>query len=187
MTKRPPTINGIKTLYRGIQMRSRTEAKWAAMFDELGWGWQYEPEDLAGYIPDFILRFDEAPLLVEVKSDAHTIEALAEYARKVELAGWNHEAMIVASGVWNARDAQPIVGWFGERVPRGEDLEWLWGEARLFRCLSCGKISVLSGAGNWRCRICGEGEGNEHVGALEGIEKLWANATNAVQWPGVGK
>jgi len=27
----------IPTKYRGLQMRSRIEAKWAAMFDRVGW------------------------------------------------------------------------------------------------------------------------------------------------------
>lgn len=34
------------------------------MFDLLGWQWEYEPLDLDGYIPDFVL---EHTLLVEVK------------------------------------------------------------------------------------------------------------------------
>lgn len=46
----------IPTVYRGIQMRSRLEAKWACCFDQLGWTWEYEPFDLKGWIPDFILH-----------------------------------------------------------------------------------------------------------------------------------
>lgn len=45
----------IPTMYKGIQMRSRLEAKWAAMFDLLGWTWEYEPLDLNGWIPDFAI------------------------------------------------------------------------------------------------------------------------------------
>lgn len=33
----------IPTKYRGLQMRSRIEARWAAMFDRVGWPWEYEP------------------------------------------------------------------------------------------------------------------------------------------------
>ncbi len=182
MTRRPPTIHGIPTVYRGILMRSRTEGKWAAFFDELGWGWNYEPEDLAGYIPDFILRFEEGPLLVEVKSDAHTLEDLREYSRKIEISGWQGEILIVASGLWDARSVQPLVGWFGEPVMVDGAREWTWGDARLFTCLSCNKVSVLAGSGSWHCRICGEGHGNAHVGAVAWIEALWAQATNRVQW-----
>lgn len=47
--------HGIPTLYRGRWYRSRLEARWAAFFDLLGWDFEYEPFDLAGWIPDFIL------------------------------------------------------------------------------------------------------------------------------------
>ncbi len=40
-------------MYAGVQFRSRLEARWAAMFDLLGWPWEYEPVDLDGYIPDY--------------------------------------------------------------------------------------------------------------------------------------
>lgn len=46
----------IPTTYRGIRFRSRLEAKYACLFDLLGWSWEYEPLDLNGWIPDFVLR-----------------------------------------------------------------------------------------------------------------------------------
>lgn len=58
------TIKAIPTTYRGVRFRSRLEARWAAMFDKLGWHWRYEPLDLDGWIPDFIVN-DVLP--VEVK------------------------------------------------------------------------------------------------------------------------
>lgn len=50
------TIAAIPTMYRGRQYRSRLEAKWAAFFDRIGWKHEYEPFDLNGWIPDFLLR-----------------------------------------------------------------------------------------------------------------------------------
>lgn len=55
---------GIPTVYAGIQFRSRLEARWAAFFDQCGWRWEYEPFDLPGWIPDFML---EGRVAVEVK------------------------------------------------------------------------------------------------------------------------
>lgn len=49
-------IAAIPTKYAGVQFRSRLEARWAAFFDLLGWEWEYEPIDLDGYVPDFIVR-----------------------------------------------------------------------------------------------------------------------------------
>jgi hypothetical protein len=60
----PPTLdNGPRwparpTLYRGIQMRSRLEAKAAAWLDRCSKPWQYEPvcfaDERGEYLPDFV-------------------------------------------------------------------------------------------------------------------------------------
>jgi hypothetical protein len=63
------------TLYKDVMFRSRLEARWAAFFDLVDWGWQYEPYDLKGWTPDFLVRFECGhsecagfhELLVEVK------------------------------------------------------------------------------------------------------------------------
>lgn len=70
-------ISAKPTLFKGVQFRSRLEARWAAMFDLLGWEWIYEPYDLDGWSPDFFVRFArlrrtlsevrQFSLLVEVK------------------------------------------------------------------------------------------------------------------------
>lgn len=36
------TIKAIRTTYKGIEFRGRTEARWALFFDELGIPWEYE-------------------------------------------------------------------------------------------------------------------------------------------------
>lgn len=81
-------MTAIPTMYAGVQFRSRLEAKWAAMFDLLEWPWEYEPIDLEGYIPDFILY---GKLLVEVKpllwSVSREPEAI-EVAKKIDIGGW---------------------------------------------------------------------------------------------------
>lgn len=61
----------IPTMYNGVQFRSRLEARWAAFFDLCGWQWEYEPFDLNGWIPDFVLsRHSGGKTLVEVKPDS---------------------------------------------------------------------------------------------------------------------
>ncbi|HYE98510.1 MAG TPA: hypothetical protein VEJ18_06335 [Planctomycetota bacterium] len=52
-------MNAIPTVYAGVQFRSRLEARWAAYFDLWGVRWQYEPLDLNGYIPDFVIAEKE--------------------------------------------------------------------------------------------------------------------------------
>ena len=56
----------IPTIYRGIEYRSRLEAKWAAFFQLIDWKYTYEPFDGDGYIPDFVLHGDY-PCVVEIK------------------------------------------------------------------------------------------------------------------------
>lgn len=48
-------FTAIRTKYNNTWFRSRLEARWAAVFDTLGWRWNYEPFDLNGWIPDFQL------------------------------------------------------------------------------------------------------------------------------------
>ncbi|MCZ7887123.1 hypothetical protein [Agrobacterium salinitolerans] len=59
-------IASIPTRYNHVQFRSRLEARWAAFFDIVGWKWDYEPLDLRGWTPDFLIR-GKVPALVEVK------------------------------------------------------------------------------------------------------------------------
>lgn len=69
------TIEPKKTSYKSTVFRSRLEARWAAFFDLVGWKWVYEPLDLKGWSPDFLVEFrcghSDCPpshtLLVEIK------------------------------------------------------------------------------------------------------------------------
>lgn len=55
------TIQSIDTYYAGHLFRSRLEARWASVFDDLGIRWEYEPqgyrigEQRRPYLPDFYL------------------------------------------------------------------------------------------------------------------------------------
>lgn len=52
-------MQALPTLYNGITYRSRTEARWAVVFDKLGWQYFYEMEGFelpsGRYLPDFYL------------------------------------------------------------------------------------------------------------------------------------
>lgn len=160
---------GIPTLYQGIRFRSRTEAAFAALFERLSWPWEYEPIDLKGYLPDFIVCFPAGPLLIEVKGPVEDM-ALAE--SKIEVSGWDREALVVC-----APNRTPEIG----RLLEWHDTGPLWGQAELFRCLSCGEVSVLCSELSWRCRACGVADGNAHVGEYDPRED-WLAAANRVQW-----
>lgn len=61
------SIRAIPTRYAGATFRSRLEARWAAFFDLCAIRWVYEPIDLHGWSPDFLLSISETPIYVEVK------------------------------------------------------------------------------------------------------------------------
>lgn len=91
---------GIPTIgCRGIQFRSRIEAQWAYIFEKLEWNWEYEPIDLEGYIPDFIIKFDEDEILIEIKGDTNIWkeEVYKPHVDKILKSGWKGQFGILGS------------------------------------------------------------------------------------------
>src|SRR3990172_8569580 len=87
---------GILTKYRDVLFRSILESQWAAFFDSIEWPWRYEPIELPGYIPDFVLPFQDgrAPMLVEVKPEL-SLEALRQYVPKIQRGGWTGNVLVL--------------------------------------------------------------------------------------------
>jgi hypothetical protein len=114
------TYNAIPTTIAGVRFRSRLEARWSIFFDLVGWTWHYEPLDLEGYIPDFIVEHPTtdwlaAPAapgvspgtrrLVEVKPAIDPL-LLTEHVGKIEESGWTGPAAIVGSTLWDSNPVQ---------------------------------------------------------------------------------
>lgn len=176
------TIPAKPTVYGGLQFRSRLEAKWAAFFDTLGWPHEYEPMDLAGWIPDFLLKLD-TPVLVEVKP-ATTIEEMFSYTAKIDAADTSYEVLIVgASPIFDDGCGLPFIG-----LTREGEHRWGtgWGGAWAFSC--DGKhFGFCHEQGSYQCRVCGRYDGDHHLHPLNGprgddLEMRWRAAANATQW-----
>lgn len=65
-------VSGRWTTYKGVKMRSRLEASFAAHLDSLDVTWAYEPrcyaDETGQYLPDFqVTKDDLPPLFYEVK------------------------------------------------------------------------------------------------------------------------
>ncbi|MGO7130384.1 hypothetical protein AB9E06_05920 [Rhizobium leguminosarum] len=76
----------LPTTYKGVDYRSRTEARWGVFFDVLGVSFHYEPEkftlsDGQWYLPDFYI--DDWQAFIEVKPDND--EIVTEEAAKARL------------------------------------------------------------------------------------------------------
>lgn len=75
------SIKAIETVYKGYRFRSRLEARYAVMFDALGFEWQYEPEgfdlgEMGCYLPDFFLP--KLNVWIEIKGGKATDVELAK-------------------------------------------------------------------------------------------------------------
>lgn len=60
-------VTPITTYYKGFKFRSRTEARWALLLDQIGYSYQYEWEGFSlgrWYLPDFLV---EGWIFLEVK------------------------------------------------------------------------------------------------------------------------
>lgn len=172
-TRNPPARrSGIPTRYAGVTFRSRLEARWAAMFDLLGWRWAYEPEDLAGYIPDFVIRFRQ-PLLVEVKP-AYGARELMRYRRKIERSGWRGAALLVGVGALEAGPDYAVVG-----LDRGKDGRWY--PAGMGPCSWGGHYTLVSEA-HPDCLACGRDIPDCYGMDTSRFEHRWRAAGEKVRW-----
>ena len=181
---------GIPTNYRGVRFRSRLEARWAALFDLLGWKWEYEPIDLAGYIPDFILDFRPGPVLVEVKPAFTVPELIGAAAEKVDHSGWGstnvNDALIVGA-MWDPWGPEPPQGGYPTAGAVRQQIEGNhdWDEALWHQCLGCGGPSIHHASQGWFCTVCGAYDGNAFLVEEGGaVEALWHQAGNTVRWKG---
>lgn len=175
------SIRAIPTTYRGVNFRSRLEARYAAFFDAVRWPWRYEPIDLDGYIPDFVLEFEAGPLLIEIKPRVTPCVTQAARDRICD-AKWDGEAAILLSSWNDDTGPHPSPGDFGERINDVPGEVFAWGPARFAFCLSCGQATIVAEDYSWRCRVCGVDDGNGHLGGAELVSQSWVEAANRVQW-----
>jgi hypothetical protein len=184
--------HAIPTRYNGVQFRSRLEARWAAFFDLCKWQWEYEPFDLKGYIPDFILKFKK-PLLIEVKPllwDGSTEErdTLQQAQRKIEASGWNKEALIVGATVQPGDPFDNRLGELCEVSPRVDHNDTTvgiyrtWDTAFYFYCTNCKRDSFANLSQTWECRVSGCYDGDHYIGEAWNAVALFREAGNRVQW-----
>jgi len=177
-------IAAIETRYNGINFRSRLEAKWAAMFDLLKWGWTYEPTDFNGWIPDFAIH-GERIIYVEVKPVS---DFPMEVANKIDASGCHDEVLIVGMlGPMRRDDLNcPIVGWLREGVGLEEVPEDFWWEpAPMSRYKGEDRIGFCHSGGSYKDRITGQYDGGSFGSfpvTQEEVTMLWREASNRTRW-----
>lgn len=167
------------TWFNGVRFRSRLEAKWAAFFEMQGWRWEYEPMELGGYLPDFVVHPGQYTpcVAVEVKplrwdGSEHDLRHLDLAHAKMAGHDWDCEILIVGSAV--------LPGRLG--LVR-DDQSRLWCEAVPFRCLDCGHSTFMADDGSWACRANGCYDGKRYVDT-RGWDAVgdFSRASSLVQW-----
>jgi hypothetical protein len=198
MTRAP---YGIPTLYKGREYRSRLEARWAAFFDLAGWRYEYEPFDLAGWIPDFVLKGSNE-YLVEIKPVFALPEEIAEeMIAAAERHAWTGDLLIFGA-TFLGEPHQPeaerskILGWLNTGPFDGKYLdgsdgycppdEW-WQDVAIYGDAS--EIDISSCEGTWWPLIRGsrskyDGKYGWNNGSVEAAHELWIEAGNLTQWRG---
>jgi hypothetical protein len=175
-------MKAIPTMYRDVQMRSRTEARWAEFFDMIGVDWQYEPEGYeAGgvrYLPDFWLprvhsRGKPGGVFFEVKASSPT-------------PGERLKAEMLASG-----SGRPVIVVGNDPAHRMScrvgGLEWLHEFAiyagypgqdeglQFARCDNCGQCDIGFYSGDEPPCPCGKSTFNPMNGPLEFARQAFPN------------
>ncbi|MBA2280278.1 MAG: hypothetical protein H0W25_03450 [Acidimicrobiia bacterium] len=201
---------GIETSYAGITFRSRLDARWAAMFNLVGWRWTYEPFDGAGYIPDFTLDGPN-PLLIEI-NPAVTIGELLDHLNRPVAAmrsQWPHAIAVFGGTV---EPSGPMVA---ARVERGEyglnlgaiaavidddiaasmhSSHYLADDEQLdpdyrdqclwWVCTTCNRFAIRHELMFWRAVWpCGHTTFRRPTASdIDVLDGYWADASNRVRW-----
>ena len=178
----------ITTTYRGVEYRSRLEARWAAFFDRLGWQHTYEPFDGDGYIPDFIIHGGR-PILIEIKPAVTLAEYHAPTGKVTRgvAAHWQHDILILGVtplphiwGCWG--DDLPAAGLLGEFDGNG----WMFDGGHWLTCGQCDTVGVFHETMTYTARPCGHYDGDRFLGWANArrLATYWAEAANDVKWRG---
>jgi hypothetical protein len=184
---------GIPTIgARGIQFRSRIEALWAYIFEKLHWDWEYEPIDLDGYIPDFIIKFGEDEILIEIKGDMNIWrkEVYEPHKEKIIASGWKGKFGILGSVYETNYHGNDIIINIGkyfpeigiDDVPDGLLLITKQENVRSAKKHSFYLTGILSD-NSWYCDL-GDGYWKDITDTYEAFSQIWVEAKNSVQWKG---
>ena len=170
------TIKAHPTLYNGRQYRSRLEARWAAFFDVLGWRHEYEPLDMDGWSPDFLLGDD---VFVEVKpiteAEPDIIKRLSQYHRpKLEILLVSIKPFYTPG----SPISRSAIGWMTDMCY----YEPWFEPANVVHAEPEGGYDFCHAYGAYGGRMQGARCHKCYGVEMRDMERLWAQASNMVQW-----
>ena len=172
-------IKAIPTYYQGVRFRSRLEAKWAALFDQLNWAWTYEPYDLEGWAPDFAIKGKKGDILVEVKPVPG-----ADYSPEFDKAinhqvSWERHVLLLGHSPIQ-EDGRFYIGLCNEPCPGF--CSGGWERAVFGQWNKSNTEGYCNDVQGYTDRISGSYDGNPGDRDPRDLMRLWGQACNLVQW-----
>ena len=168
------TIAAKETMYDGIRYRSRLEARWAAFMKLAGWQFEYEPFDLHGWSPDFLIKAERRNILVEVKPITSLDYDVVKKICAAAAMGGFYDLLILGVGV-------PVgdcgIGWCNEL---GENemhmpIDEMWDIAAPCTPGAGHRIGYCAEYESYKCRISGRYTGSFNS-EIDLARRLWKSA-----------
>jgi hypothetical protein len=193
--------NAVPTVYKGIQYRSRIEARWAVFFTVLGIEFEYEPQPfnlgkLGWYLPDFYIP--KQHIWIEIKArDPKPIE-LKKLAGVVQERGelglllggpcsWQGRVWAMFPNTHKADILHPVrlcPSAFVHGEPCGNELCLIWPEHDLATCLMC-RINIQDDKGTIK-KMASDERYTLMLGSLSGFDsylEAWERAAITINYP----
>ncbi len=118
-------IKARTTLYRGVQMRSRLEADFAAFLDRGGVSWEYEPVCFAGphgqWLPDFRVLDGAERIYAEIKPESLRNDQIDPTLKRMRVAWLTEPAALLHLAIWPFGKPRQSFNIMGDTR---EDLTW---------------------------------------------------------------
>jgi hypothetical protein len=140
-----------KCQYKGIQMRSLLEKRFAHLLDQLNIEWSYEPEYFQlkrgqiNYLPDF--KLEGRKVFVEVKG---LYQKEDESKVKVFVDETDYELILVSSKKME----------YVQSLPHS-DIGY--SKVNLLKCSNCKEYGFVPDLYDWNCRNCDNHNGNNDI------------------------
>ncbi|MDH0117390.1 hypothetical protein N7379_23155 [Rhizobium pusense] len=182
-------VAAIPTRYNSVQFRSRLEARWAAFFDLAEIKWDYEPFDLDGWTPDFLIK-GKVPALIEVKplyfsefeslsiDQAKTAAGKAFRSASQRRENPQFETIVLGAGPFRSEGTWALGVMALERQLGSADL------AELHQGYGPNTLDYSARFGSFQYRVGGQHNGDHHIRRIRDNRPidLWREAGNKVQW-----
>lgn len=172
-------IKAIPTMFQGVMMRSRLEARWAAFFTECGFPWTYEPIDFGEWSPDFSLNFPHRKIYVEVKPSIND-DTKKEMVRVSRCVPKDARTLLVGDSIEYYRH-DTVLG-VGVDCEEGQCMAVAeLDDAIIGSCRAGCGVGISFSYGLWCCWVCGHYEKPPWKDD-ENLKRKWAEACNKTQW-----